>query len=254
MARASACPEDVLLALERRGYRYDASTLPTFIGPLARAFYFRNADLTPEELAEREALFGSFRDGTRPLKPYRWALGDGLIEVPVTTMPLLRTPIHMSYLMYLGERSPALAHRLPGGRAAAVSIDGSLAFAPAALPRFRRRRRRAGDVVLPGLPPSRRGEAAPGGAVCRPAASRLRRRAARRATSTDWPTLRNVEPRFFHEPRSHPRASDLFGLRRRRHMRNASADAKSIGDPPRTARVPRRTPRNSREPGPSCPS
>ena len=42
--------ENVLLALQRRGYRYDASTLPTFIGPLARAFYFRNAaDLTPEE-------------------------------------------------------------------------------------------------------------------------------------------------------------------------------------------------------------
>ena len=105
--------EEVLLALERRGYRYDASTLPTFIGPLARAFYFRNADLTPEERAERDALFGPFRDGTRPLKPYRWRLdGNGLIEVPVTTMPLLRTPIHMSYLMYLAERSsPALAHR-----------------------------------------------------------------------------------------------------------------------------------------------
>ena len=48
--------EDVLLALERRGYRYDASTLPTFIGPLARAFYLRNADFTLEERAEREVL------------------------------------------------------------------------------------------------------------------------------------------------------------------------------------------------------
>jgi len=35
--------------------------------------------------------------------------GTGLIEVPITTMPIVRTPIHMSYLMYLGERSPALA-------------------------------------------------------------------------------------------------------------------------------------------------
>ncbi len=102
---------DVLLALERRGYRYDGSTLPTFIGPLARAIYFRRATLATEERAEREALFGTWRDGTRPLKPYRWRLaGDGLIEMPVTTMPLLRTPIHMSYLMYLGERSPALAY------------------------------------------------------------------------------------------------------------------------------------------------
>jgi len=105
--------EDVLHALQRRGYRYDATTLPTFVGPLARAFYFRNADLSPEERAERDTLFGPFRDGTRPLKPYRWRLaGGGLTEVPVTTMPLLRTPIHMSYLVYIAERSsPAVARR-----------------------------------------------------------------------------------------------------------------------------------------------
>lgn len=103
---------DVLLVLQRRGYRYDASTLPTFVGPLARAFYARNADLTPEEDVERDALFGPFREGTRPLKPYRWRLaGEALTEVPVTTMPLLRTPIHMSYLVYLAERSPRLARR-----------------------------------------------------------------------------------------------------------------------------------------------
>jgi protoporphyrinogen oxidase len=103
---------DVLRVLHERGYRYDASTLPTFVGPLARALYLRNADLTPEQRAEREALFGPFREGMRPLKPYRWSLADdGLIEVPITTMPILRTPIHMSYLMVLAERSPALALR-----------------------------------------------------------------------------------------------------------------------------------------------
>lgn len=103
---------DVLRALRERGYRYDASTLPTFIGPLARAFFIRNAELTPDQRAEREALFGPFREGMRPLKPYRWSLDDDdLIEVPITTMPILRTPIHMSYLMVLAERSPGLALR-----------------------------------------------------------------------------------------------------------------------------------------------
>jgi peptidoglycan-N-acetylglucosamine deacetylase len=101
---------EVLVTLERRGYRYDASTLPTFMGPLARAFYLRNAQLSRGERSERDALFGSFGEGTRPIKPYRWRLdGGGLVEVPVTTMPLVRTPIHMSYLVYLAERSPALA-------------------------------------------------------------------------------------------------------------------------------------------------
>jgi protoporphyrinogen oxidase len=105
--------EELLLALQRHGYRYDASTLPTFVGPIARAFFLRKADLTPEERAQRDALFGTFRDGWRPMKPYRWDLDDGgLTEVPITTMPLARIPIHMSYLMYLAERgSPSVARR-----------------------------------------------------------------------------------------------------------------------------------------------
>lgn len=100
----------VLRALRRRGYAYDASTLPTYLGPLARATYLRGLQLSDEEREQRSALFGSAREGTRPLTAYRWGGdGGGLVEVPVTTMPLLRTPIHASYLMFLAERSPALA-------------------------------------------------------------------------------------------------------------------------------------------------
>ena len=32
--------KDLLRVLESRGYLYDASTLPTFLGPLARMYYF----------------------------------------------------------------------------------------------------------------------------------------------------------------------------------------------------------------------
>src|SRR5690606_4494764 len=56
---------DVLDVLAERGYRYDASTLPTYVGPLARAYYFRSTSLTPEQRAERSALFGGFREGFR---------------------------------------------------------------------------------------------------------------------------------------------------------------------------------------------
>ena len=98
-----------LAVLARRGYRYDASTLPTFLGPLARAYYFRTAGLTKEQRLQRSALFGTFREGFRPIRPYRWRVGnDRLIEVPVTTLPLLRTPIHLSYVLYLDLISPAL--------------------------------------------------------------------------------------------------------------------------------------------------
>lgn len=97
--------------LIRRGYEYDASTFPTFIGPLARAAYFKSARLSKEDREARAAQFGTFRDGLQPLKPYLWRLESGtLLEVPVTTMPVLKTPIHFTYLHYLAAKSPALAN------------------------------------------------------------------------------------------------------------------------------------------------
>ena len=70
----------VLQVLAQRGYRYDASTLPTFLGP--------------------------------HIKPYRWKIDKkekGIIEVPVTTMPLFKIPFHVSYVLYLARFSNALA-------------------------------------------------------------------------------------------------------------------------------------------------
>jgi peptidoglycan/xylan/chitin deacetylase (PgdA/CDA1 family) len=100
----------LLHVLEQRGYKYDASTLPTFLAPLARLYFLRTATLTPEERRERAALFGSFRDGLRPIRPYRWAIDGraGLLEIPVTTMPVVRIPFHLSYLVYLNRYSRAL--------------------------------------------------------------------------------------------------------------------------------------------------
>ena len=100
-----------LETLARHGYAYDASTLPTFLGPLARTYYFMTSRLTPAERAQRRELFGSWRDGLRTLRPYRWDLGDAgsLIEVPVTTFPLVKVPIHFSYVLFIALRSPALA-------------------------------------------------------------------------------------------------------------------------------------------------
>lgn len=100
----------LLATLSTRGYLYDASTLPTYLGPLARAYYFMTSRLSDEEREKRKALFGGFRDGLRPIRPYLWDLGDSrLLELPVTTMPLFRVPIHVSYLLYISVVSPALA-------------------------------------------------------------------------------------------------------------------------------------------------
>ncbi|MCG3195864.1 MAG: polysaccharide deacetylase family protein [Candidatus Omnitrophica bacterium] len=104
--------ETVLKVLKRRGYRYDASTFPTFLGPLARMYYFMTARLSAEEKKQRKLLFGTLGEGLRPLKPYRWSLGeDELLEIPVTTLPFLKVPIHVSYLQYLASFSEILARR-----------------------------------------------------------------------------------------------------------------------------------------------
>lgn len=101
----------VLKVLSERGYLYDCSTLPTYIGPLARAYYFFAAkDMTAEEKEKRKKLFGKFSDGFQPLKPYNWQIGESsLVEIPVTTLPVFKTPIHASYVIYLSTFSKPLA-------------------------------------------------------------------------------------------------------------------------------------------------
>ena len=100
----------LLDVLQRRGYRYDATVLPTFLAPLARRYFLRGSQLSEEERRRRSALFGSFRDGFRSNAPYHWQLADGrsLLEIPVTTFPVLKVPFHLSYLLYLSAYSERL--------------------------------------------------------------------------------------------------------------------------------------------------
>jgi hypothetical protein len=101
---------ELLEVLGRRKYLYDASTLPTFLGPIARWYFFAGAPLSREERKHRRELYGAFRNGFLPLRPYRWQLRDGsqLLEIPITTVPIVRLPFHMSYLLYLAGISPTL--------------------------------------------------------------------------------------------------------------------------------------------------
>ncbi len=55
-------------------------------------------------------LYGTWADGRRAVRPYRWAVDDRtLLELPVTTMPGFKVPIHISYLLMLSAYSPAAA-------------------------------------------------------------------------------------------------------------------------------------------------
>ena len=101
---------ELLKALATQGYQYDASTFPTFIGPLARKLYYRSARLTKKEREERKDLFGKFSDGFKPVKPFTWKLENNmrLLEIPVTTMPVFKIPIHLTYLVFLASKSRVL--------------------------------------------------------------------------------------------------------------------------------------------------
>jgi peptidoglycan/xylan/chitin deacetylase (PgdA/CDA1 family) len=102
----------ILDVLARRGYAYDASPLSTWIGPLARTYYLRSTKLESAASKDRDELFGGFSDGFGPNRAFVHRSPSGEIAViPVTTMPLLRIPVHVSYILYLRAVSPALARR-----------------------------------------------------------------------------------------------------------------------------------------------
>lgn len=93
--------------LAERGYEYDASIFPSALGPVSRLFFFLNSRLSAEEKKQRAGLYGKFSDAFGTLSPFAWP--NGLIELPVTTMPLLRLPVHTTYLMFLAQQSELLA-------------------------------------------------------------------------------------------------------------------------------------------------
>ena len=93
-----------------RGYRYDATTLPTCLGPIARKYFLSKAELLPEQKNALKDLYGGLESAFLPVAPYRWRLTGGreILELPVTTMPGLKLPFHLTYLMYLSHFSPLL--------------------------------------------------------------------------------------------------------------------------------------------------
>lgn len=111
---------DLLEVLATLGYDYDASTCPNSLGLAARLWHRTKASKIGNDENVIASLYGSLKDARQSLKPYLWSLGAGaLMEMPVTTLPLLRLPFHGTYLNYLADFSPTLAR---GYFAAALRI------------------------------------------------------------------------------------------------------------------------------------
>jgi hypothetical protein len=107
-----SCPEEVLNILSRLGYLYDASVFPTSVAPLARAVFLARTKLKGEHREKAKKLYGGFASVRQPNHPFLRSTGDQsdeLWEVPVTVLPILRTPIHFSYLNFIAQSSVPVA-------------------------------------------------------------------------------------------------------------------------------------------------
>jgi peptidoglycan/xylan/chitin deacetylase (PgdA/CDA1 family) len=117
---------ELLELLSTREYLYDASTLPSFLGPVARRYFLARSGMSSEERNRRRGLYGGFRDGFRPLYPYHWQLRSGkqILEIPITTFPVIKVPFHMSYLLYLGGISHTLMFTYLGAAIRTCLVSG----------------------------------------------------------------------------------------------------------------------------------
>lgn len=105
-----SCPEEVLDVLSSRGFRYDASSFPTSIAPIARMAFMMRSNLDDEQRKRASQLYGGWKSAFKPNKPYQRPINGKLLwELPVTVMPFTRTPIHFSYFMFLAGYSKSIA-------------------------------------------------------------------------------------------------------------------------------------------------
>jgi hypothetical protein len=79
------------------GYLYDSSRLPTFFAPAIRAAQsaLSRGHVDPTH-------YGRFAYGFAPLRPHRLDNG-ALLEAPVSTVPLVRAPMHSTFVLSAGQ-------------------------------------------------------------------------------------------------------------------------------------------------------
>jgi len=108
--------DDVLPILKRRGYLYDSSLFPSALNPLLKFLHWRST--SGRSGGERTTL-GHLRYMLAPTQPYHTAedsLGrrgdDGLIEFPVSVVPIVRLPFFATFLLATGLELFRICYRM----------------------------------------------------------------------------------------------------------------------------------------------
>lgn len=92
--------------LQRRGYLYDSSVHPMSLTPLFKFLHWWN---TPSRAPADRSTLGEWSYMFAPLRPYRSERGrlarpgsNGLVEFPLTVVPVLRGPFWATFLLATG--------------------------------------------------------------------------------------------------------------------------------------------------------
>ncbi len=98
--------DDAIPLLKRRGYLYDSSIHPMILTPLMKFLHWRS--MSSRSGGERTTL-GHLYYMLSPIRPYRTSashLGkrgdDGLIEIPLTVLPIVRLPFWATFHLATG--------------------------------------------------------------------------------------------------------------------------------------------------------
>jgi hypothetical protein len=102
--------EEILGLLLELGYLYDTSVLPSYANHLMKLYMYRNGSVRLDKVFGRSRYFFASRH-LRRIELSRYP-GRSLYEIPITTMPLLRMPIHTTFIYKFGLGYFRLARRL----------------------------------------------------------------------------------------------------------------------------------------------
>lgn len=108
--------DDALPILKRRGYLYDSSVHPTSLTPLLKFLHWLTMS---SRSGEDRTTLGHLRYMLAPAQPYRTAedsLGRrgnaGLVEFPVTVVPMVRLPFFATFLLATGLELFKVCYRM----------------------------------------------------------------------------------------------------------------------------------------------
>ena len=104
------CDAQLLKTLAQLGYKYDSSLLPGWAN-LAMKTYFVLKNRSPAALRKR---FGKLSDvlASGEIHSVPCPSGSTILEIPLSTIPLLRMPFHTTFIYQFGEAYLALAQRM----------------------------------------------------------------------------------------------------------------------------------------------